>query len=578
MKRKLTALLLTTCMLSVSLTACNTNSGGSSEGTPEPISTSKPAAEKPAESTSDEGDALVLPVLSPDNPITFTVFLPTANAAPAPNNRITQALKDELGVTLELDIISSNYDEKIGVMIASGDYPDIIGNTNTRFVEAGAVMPLNDWLSPTLAGNIFTHVEPVWNKVSYVGDGLIYVLPNYNRFYGDINGGTHYGPGFWIQKDVLAEFDYPEITSLDEYFDIIGQYAAKYPTIEGQPTIGFEICCAAGKEFCLTNAPQHLVGHPNDGGVVVDFDTHVAEIFADKDYAKTYYQYLNDINHKGLLDQETFTQNYDQYLSKLASGRVLGMFDQRWNFGNAHDALQSEGKYERQWVAVMPVYDGYEPYYRDRDVMNINQGYGVSSNTDKQAEAVAFLNELLTEKWQKLINWGVEGVDFHTDDQGRYYRTPEQRIQQDDPVWKTVNRFEAFFDMAPKLQGTYSDGNSFGPTEQPEEFYDSLSDYDKDFLDKYGRKTWVEFLNQPPENPPYYPAWNIFLTDGSPEQMANTQISDLALQYLPRAILADPAEFDAVWEEYCAQIQLTNYKEYEDAINKEIQWRMDNWG
>ncbi len=569
MKMKLVCALLAIVMIAT-FAAC---------GTPAPAQeSSRVVAEELPTASADDGRTL--PVLSPENPTHFTVFVPTAKPAPSSDNKLAKRLKDELGVTLELDIISSNFDEKIGVMIAGGEYPDIIGNSsqNARFIEAGAVIPFNDYLTPSLAGNILTHVEPFLSRLSYPADGKIYVLPNYNRYYGEISAGTHWGPAFWIQKAVVEEFGYPEINDLETYFSLIEQYKAKYPTIDGQPTIGFEICAAPGKEFCLTNAPQHLVGHPNDGGVVVDFETHEADIFANKDFAKTYYKTLNDMNQKKLVDPETFTQNYDQYLAKLASGRVLGMFDQRWNFGNAYDALTAEGRYERQWIPVMPVYDGYEPYYRDRDVMNINQGYSVSVNCKEPDKAVAFLNTILEEDWQILFSWGVEGEDYLVNEQGRYYRTPEMRTEQDDPVWKTKNKYEAFWDMMPKKQGQYSNGNNYDTDGQPEEFFATLKDYDKKLLEGYGKQTWVQFLNQPPENPPYYPAWNIPLVDGSDAQMADTQLRDLALQYLPKAILGNPADFDAVWTEYVGKIEQTNYKAYLEVINKEIKWRMENWG
>ena len=104
------------------------------------------------------------------------------------------------------------------------------------------------------------------------------------------------------------------------------------------PTIGFEILSYGWRNFCLKNPPQHLIGHPNDGGVVVDQETFKAEVFADKEYAKRYYKKLNEMNALGLIDRETFTLNYDQYIAKLSSGRVLGMFDQKWNFNNANNS------------------------------------------------------------------------------------------------------------------------------------------------------------------------------------------------------------------------------------------------
>lgn len=50
-------------------------------------------------------------------------------------------------------------------------------------------------------------------------------------------------------------------------------------------------------------------------------------------YAKTYYKILNQMWNEGLLDKEMFSQNYDQYLAKISSGRVVGftMKDGRFN-------------------------------------------------------------------------------------------------------------------------------------------------------------------------------------------------------------------------------------------------------
>ena len=145
-------------------------------------------------------------------------------------------------------------------------------------------------------------------------------------------------------------------------------------------------------------------------------------------------------------------------------------------------------------------------------------------------------------------------------------------------VWRASNQLEALRDLAPKHQGTYSDGNAFGPGDQPEEFFATLNKYDQDFLTAYNKKTWRDFLNMPPDNPVYYPCWNINLIDGSDAQMANQQLTDTSLQYLPKAIMADPSEFEAIWVEYIAAIGKIDVKALEDKINEGIQERIANWG
>lgn len=526
-----------------------------------------------------------LPVLSADKPVTLSAWLTTNYTAPASDNKITKLLQDKLGVTITYEIITpDNADQKTGVMLAGGEYPDLIGATdqNARFITGGALISLDDYLKPGVADVLYEHVEPYWNRMAYDGGQgkHIYILPNYNRYYGEITGGTNYSAsGFWLQKAVLADAGYPDLNNmtLERYFELIENYKNKYPTIDGQPTIGFEVLAATGREWGMTNPPEYLAGHPNNGGVIVD-ENNVATIFADKEVSKKYYQFLSEMNAKGLVDRESFTQTLDQYMAKLASGRVLGMYDQRWSFGNAYDALTAADMDERTWVSLMPVYEGATPYYADREVMNINQGFGVSVSCQQPDMAVSFLNTMLTEEWQKILSWGIEGEDYFVGDDGKFTRTEEQRTNRRDLVWQASNRLNALTDVLPKHQGTFSDGNAYGPDDQPAEFFATLKEYDKQFLTAYNKQTWRDFLNQPPENPVYYPAWNISLPDGSDAQMANKQLSDTSLQYLPKAILADPAEFESIWAEYTAAIAKIDVKAYEDAVNAGIQERIANWG
>ncbi len=570
------ASLFLAAVLVVSMAACG-------KGGDDSAATGSSAANTGTSTSTTAGSTL--PVLSPDKPVTLSIWITTNQAAPAADNKLTKLLKDKLGVTLNYEIITpDNQDQKIGVMLAGGEYPDLIGATdqNARLVTGGAYIPLDDYLKPEAAGRLYEHVKPYWNKISYDGGQgkHIYQIPNYNRYYGEITGGTNFSAsGFWIQKAVLAEAGYPDLSNmtLEKYFKLIEDYKTKHPTIDGQPTIGFEILTAPGREWGLTNPPQYLDGQPNNGGVIVD-QNNTASIFADKDISKNYYKYLNEMNAKGIVDKESFTQTLDQYLAKLATGRVLGMYDQRWSYGTAHDALVAANKDERTYVATMPTYDGKAPYYADRDVMNINQGIGVSVSCKQPDVAVAFIDTLMDEEWQKILSWGIEGEDYQKGADGKFSRTEEQRTNSRDLVWRASNRLMALVDIMPKRQGTYTDGNAYGPDDQPEEFFATLRDYDKDFLTKYNKKTWRDFNNQPPENPVYYPAWNIALPDGSDAQMANKQLTDASLQFLPKAILASPNDFEGIWSDYLNSIGKINVKAYEDAINAGIQDRLKSWG
>ena len=520
--------------------------------------------------------------LTPSNPTTLSVWITTASQAPAADNKITQLLKDQLGVTLEYEIVTpDNVDQKIGVMLAGGDYPDLIGTTDLRMrlLEGGALLRLDDMLATGDYPNLATHVEDDIRKMSYTGgeveDGL-YIFPNYNRFYGEPTGGTYYGPAFWIQKRVLEDAGYPDLSdmTLERYFELIADYKAENPETNGIPTVGFEVLASTGREWGMTNPPALLAGSPNNGGVIVDEDGN-AEIYADKDIARDFYRVLNEQYAAGLVDPESFTLTFDQYVAKLATGAVLGMHDQGWDFQTATDSLRSAGMDEYTYVPLMPVYEGVEPWYADRPVMNTNQGFGVSVSSDQPEAALKFLDLMMSEPWQKVLSWGIEGEDYMVGDDGMFTRTEEQRANARDLTWRASNRLEALLDCLPKRNGQFSDGNAFSPDDQPAEFFATLSDYDRGFMEQYGKQTWLEFMNPQPENPVYYPAWNITLSDEA--NQINQQITDASVQNLPRIIAGDPDEFDANWDAFVDASSRIDVQVYEDAINAGIQDRLTNW-
>lgn len=509
-------------------------------------------------------------------PFEISVFIGGSGQQPTPDNKIYKLIKEKTGASFKFEFLAGDIDQKLGVMIAGSDYPDMM-TASTKLTSAGAFIPLEDLIEEH-APNLKKHYEKYWNQMKDPNDGHIYTLPNYGVYNADPAITWYAGPAFWIQKAVLEDAGYPQVKTLDEYFDLIAKYKEKYPTIDGTPTVGFEILNSDNKNWGLFNPPQHLVGYPNDGGVIVKDGK--AEIFADKDYAKQYYQKLNEVNHAGLVDKETFTQNYDQYLAKLSSGAVLGMFDQHWNFSGAENSLVSQNKINRTYVGLPLVYDtNTKDHYKDRPPLNLNNGFGISVNAseEKAVQIVKLLDELIQEDWQKIFTWGIEGEDYYVNEEGRYMRTQEQRDKTKDTTWELANKAGAFFGNAPKMEGFFSDGNSTDISAQPEEYTASLNEYDKKFLESYKINSFIDFFSPAPENDIAYPAWSVDLVDGSEAKIVSSKQNELSTKYLPKAILSEPAEFNSVWDEYVKEIGKLNIKAYEDRINEVLQWRRDTW-
>jgi putative aldouronate transport system substrate-binding protein len=208
----------------------------------------------------------------PRYPITISLFSQEPSAEPPADNKIMKYIKDKLGVTFNWDILVGDIAQKRGVMIASGDYPDLIGINETHFIDAGALIPL-EGLIEQYGPNIKAHYKDSWEQLKSP-DGHIYYLINWGVIHGEVHSPYYGDTAFWTQKAVLKEFGYPRVTTLDEYFDMLIKYKEKYPTINGAPTIPFTILTYDWRAFCMWNPPNFLAGYPNEGYGTVDLVTH----------------------------------------------------------------------------------------------------------------------------------------------------------------------------------------------------------------------------------------------------------------------------------------------------------------
>ena len=497
-------------------------------------------------------------------PITVTVFRGDPGDQPTEDNKIYKKIEEELGIKFEIEFLAGNLDETLGLKIAGEDYPDLFdgGNSAETLENAGALIDLMPYISEEKTPNLYKHIYTN-DRIKQLlnDDGELFIIPNYGINYNDQIQNECNGPAFFIQKQVIAWNNYQVPKTLNEYFDLIERFLAENPTNkDGTPYQGFAILCEGWRHFCLINPVQHLMGRPNDGEVLIDVNDpgYHTETFIDKPYAKPYYAKLNEEFQKGLISKDTFVMNYDQYIAALSSGVVLGMFDQTWDFGTATDSLRASKMYENTYLALPLVYDPeyvdgkvIEEHYLNGAVMNKDRGFGISVNCKYPERMVQLFETLLSDEWQKTLQWGIEGEDYYVEN-GRMLMTKEQYEQRSDAEWKRANRALAIWESCPKKQGTMDDGNAWDPGQQPEIYFEQMSDYDKEFLTACGKKTPAEFFNPPIELAPYGEAWQI---DKAPIDVDyNNGFLPIQDRWLPTIITCDPSEIDANWDAFVAEI------------------------
>jgi putative aldouronate transport system substrate-binding protein len=513
----------------------------------------------------------------PDYPITISVFSMAAMQQPPSDNKIYKWIEKNFHVTFSWDILVGEKDQKIGVMIAGGDYPDLLHVDSAKFYESGALVPLDD-LVEQYAPRIKRHYAEAWEKMKE-DDGHVYVLPVWGVLEGRDQSPWYGDSALWVQKEVLREAGYPKIKTVDEYFDLLIAYKERHPAINDMPTIAFTILTYDWRSFCLINPPNFLAGFPNDGNGTVDPVTHQYKVFLYQDISKRWFKKLNDMNARGLIDRTCFVDNYDQYLSKLSSGRVLGMHDQAWQFQPAEYSLDNQGMYNRTFVPLPIVFDeSIRPRYRNRKLPNVGQGIGISVKAKDPVRIIRFLDAQLSEEAQRVFNWGIEGEDWQYDEEGKPYRTEEQRTQQADEVWKLHNKADLWTNHNPKYEGSFSDGYPTNMSDIYSEKVAVLKPEDRELWEAYGVTSNAELMDaDPPENPVWFPSWQINTPDGSEAQLAWQKAEEVYRKFLPRIIMGRPNQFERLWEDYVAELGKVGLEKYEAFMQEKIDDRIKKW-
>ena len=503
----------------------------------------------------------------------FTGFYCARNASLDNDNEIRKLIAEKTGCILYEEWVEdqADIDKIFSDMMISGKYPDFIspdGPNCQRLIKEHAFIPLDNYWDeyPNLKA-LYTDAQ--WD-ILRAEDGHIYFIPLFSAVNKQVTGNIHDGEAFWIQVKVLEWANYPELKTLDDYFDLIEAYMEANPVDEnGEPYIGYEIQATEVRMFALDNPPMFLDGHPNDGCCFVDPDTLEAKDYNLLPTAKRWFEKLNEEYHKGVIDPECFVMETADYYDKLLTGRVLGMVDQHWNFGSSERQLPAECTYIPFGLTI----DGQlVERYRDNPAFNASTGVGVSTSCSDPDGAVEFMSKLIEPEILNLRYWGIEGVDYFVNDEGFFDQTEEQYKQWNDSKYTLSHKCE--YSYMPHYGGMAPDGkNAYTSTNQPNIFHDHLAPAIQKCFDAYGKQTYTEFLNPPEENPAWYPMWSFesSVTEATEYGEVSKRISDIKHKYMPMMVMSD--DFEKTWQEYNTEYNKANPQIYFDALTAEVHRR-----
>jgi len=527
------------------------------------------------------GQFTTLTAMADEETVEFSAFFAMSGSEINSDNEIAAMIAEQTGASCDETWLTGQTDsEAIGTIIAGGEYPDFIngGDSMVSLYEAGALVAWDDYLDqyPNLK-EMYSDEE--WDKFRQ-DDGKIYWANVFQNSYGEDKTTTHNDEAFWIQAKVLEWAGYPEIKTLDQYFDLIESYVAENPTMDdGTEYIPYTILCYDWYYYCLENTPQFLDGYPNDGSVIVDTDTLTIVDYNTTDTAVRYFRKLNEEYNKGMIDPEFATQTTDEYTAKLSTGRVLGMCDQWWNFAYTVNDVFTQTGLDEQGCNYIPlgltIDEGMENQWHSYgDTLNNSSGIAVTTSCKNVDAAFKFMSDLLDQDIHNLRFWGVEGVDYLVDEDGLFYRTDEMRANASDSEYQASHLCS--YSYFPQWLGTSRDGiNAMQPSQQTSEFFNGLAEPLVACFEAYGAGNYVDMLGSAKvETGPWYPMYSYSnaMTTATAGGVAWNKMGEVKHEWLPKVVMSD--DFDTLWEQYMEAYEGCNPQDFLDEMQEELDRRI----
>lgn len=562
MKRKVVSLMLVSAMVAGMLAGCGSDSGSSKGGSS--TETGSAAEASSSGETADDADD--------KSPITFEYFNADGKNGNW-DNPVAKAITEATGVTLDVSYpVASQGDAKedIALMIANDEYPDMIyaKGSATDLYQAGALIDMTDLIEkygPNIKKMYGAEMEKLkWSQ----DDPGIYQLS-----YAGVNQKTlTTGGSCQIQWAALKENDYKYPKTLDEYEKMIKSYLAAHPkTEDGLDMIGITMSASDWHWMITLGNPAGLIADasPDNGQWIIDdeYNVHYKHV---TDEEKEYFKWLCRMYNEGILDPNFATQTDDDYIAKVASGRVVAITDAEWHYSQCEATLVADGKVDQTYVGL-PVTlreDQVEKALLYQGT-TVGWGIGITKSCEDPVRAIKFLDYLCSDEGQILYHWGIEGENYFLDDNGQPYRTDEEVAKaQSDPDYAKNTGIDNYTGFPIYGTGSYSeDGFPYTPTTK-ESVIANYNTAEKEGCEAMGFEMLTDMFAQPEEFDllPYSALWAY----QQPQELTEKQtiLDEIAWPGLVKCVTGTEDEFDGNWESMVQELTDNGLADAEEAMTE----------
>ncbi len=503
-----------------------------------------------------------------DGVVEFTFYNQDGKADPW-TDPVALAITEKTGVKLKTDYPVAANDTKVALMLADQKYPDLIFAKGevSQLIEVGAMVDMSE-LIEEYGPNIKKMYGDEFDKLRYSKDNpAIYQLSAYpvKEQYFESSGTCQ------IQYDVLKANDWKVPDTLDEYEKMIKDYLAANPTTEdGLERIGITIDSANWYNSLGNPAGFIAEGEPDNGQWLIDEEYNAHYKFG-SEKIREYFKWLNRMYAEGILDPEFATQTHEDYIAKIASGRVVALTDAGWNYRDAEKVLKQDGKMGATYAGLpVTIDENTKSAAMMYQGLTTGMGVGITIDCADPVKAVKFLDFLCSDEGQILTYWGIEGVNYTVDENGKRVRTQEE-------IDASLNDSEYGNRTGIGLHGypfpSYGPGvmdetgSPYRAGGSKEDTVAAYNEIQKEACEGMGVEALTDIFPSRDEfeTPKYSPVW-AYTKPAEFDEIVK-QLDEVAWPGLIKCVTCPKADFDQAYDEMMAELESCGMAEAEEILS-----------
>ena len=372
------------------------------------------------------------PEKNADEIVTLSGFVTYSNLADVNKAKwYMDILRDELGIELDFQSpIGGDSNQIMQALMASGELPDIVGfkdkSLAANAVNAGLLLNLDenkDTLPSIFENTLFDGAVKFYRDQIGGDDNQLYLLATSVGEKVTINLNPQ------IRYDVYQDIGMPEITTLDDYIDVLKQMMEAYPeTPEGQKTYGLTFwsdwdnksMSSAGHFAAFYGYDLEYISNLLE--IPADGSKPPTSILDDDSMYKKMLKFFFDANQAGIVDPDSITQKWDAASAKYTDGRI---FFSPWDWAvGGYNKIEHTDADEFTGFASVWAEDFQMKTQADMPV-GTDWTLGIGASTKQKDAALKYINYIYSYEGVDIMMNGPQGGIWDLDEDGIRYITED---------------------------------------------------------------------------------------------------------------------------------------------------------